>query len=78
MASLAVFDFDRTIVNDDSDATIINRLREKNPPPEWEAGSHDWTPYMSNVCHILLEIFLGVGGGFKNLYYISSTINIFR
>ncbi|XP_045456762.1 pyridoxal phosphate phosphatase PHOSPHO2-like [Melitaea cinxia] len=49
MASLAVFDFDRTIVNDDSDATIINRLREKKPPPEWEAGSHDWTPYMSNV-----------------------------
>ncbi|XP_023937729.2 phosphoethanolamine/phosphocholine phosphatase [Bicyclus anynana] len=47
--SLAVFDFDRTIVEDDSDATIINRLREKKPPPEWEAGSHDWTPYMSDV-----------------------------
>ncbi|CAH0730496.1 unnamed protein product, partial [Brenthis ino] len=49
MSSLAVFDFDRTIVNDDSDATIINRLREKKPPPEWEAGNHDWTPYMSDV-----------------------------
>lgn len=49
MASLAVFDFDRTIVDDDSDATIINRLREKQPPPEWEAGNYDWTPYMSNV-----------------------------
>lgn len=48
-ASLAVFDFDRTIVDDDSDATIINRLREKKPPPEWEAGNHDWTPYMSDV-----------------------------
>ncbi|CAK1587418.1 unnamed protein product [Parnassius mnemosyne] len=49
MASLAVFDFDRTVVDGDSDATIINSLREKNPPPEWEAGNHDWTPYMSNV-----------------------------
>ncbi|XP_026496064.1 pyridoxal phosphate phosphatase PHOSPHO2-like [Vanessa tameamea] len=49
MANLAVFDFDRTIVDDDSDATIINRLREKKPPPEWEAGNHDWTPYMSDV-----------------------------
>lgn len=49
MASLAIFDFDRTIVDDDSDATIINRLREKKPPPEWEAGTHDWTPYMSDV-----------------------------
>ncbi|CAH2238868.1 jg23539 [Pararge aegeria aegeria] len=46
---LAVFDFDRTIVNDDSDATIINRLREKTPPPEWEGGDQDWTPYMSDV-----------------------------
>lgn len=49
LPSLAVFDFDRTIVNDDSDATIINRLREKEPPPEWQAGSNDWTPYMSDV-----------------------------
>ncbi|KOB66161.1 Pyridoxal phosphate phosphatase PH [Operophtera brumata] len=49
MASLAIFDFDRTIVNEDSDATIINRLREKQPPPEWEASNHDWTPYMSDV-----------------------------
>ncbi|KAL0808727.1 hypothetical protein ABMA28_013156 [Loxostege sticticalis] len=49
MASLAVFDFDRTIVDADSDATIINRLREKKPPPEWESGNHDWTPYMSDV-----------------------------
>ncbi|XP_045782155.1 pyridoxal phosphate phosphatase PHOSPHO2-like [Maniola jurtina] len=49
LPSLAVFDFDRTIVSDDSDATIINRLREKKPPPEWEAGSLDWTPYMSDV-----------------------------
>ncbi|KAJ8705435.1 hypothetical protein PYW08_012481 [Mythimna loreyi] len=49
MAGLAVFDFDRTIVDDDSDATIINRLREKQPPPEWEGGNHDWTPYMSGV-----------------------------
>ncbi|XP_026744181.1 pyridoxal phosphate phosphatase PHOSPHO2-like [Trichoplusia ni] len=49
MKSLAIFDFDRTIVDDDSDATIINRLKEKQPPPEWEAGNHDWTPYMSNV-----------------------------
>ncbi|XP_059055046.1 pyridoxal phosphate phosphatase PHOSPHO2-like [Achroia grisella] len=49
MSSLAVFDFDRTVVDDDSDATIINRLREKEPPPEWEASNHDWTPYMSEV-----------------------------
>ncbi|XP_053623062.1 pyridoxal phosphate phosphatase PHOSPHO2-like [Plodia interpunctella] len=49
MVSLAVFDFDRTIVDDDSDATIINRLREKQPPPEWESTNHDWTPYMSDV-----------------------------
>ncbi|XP_050359747.1 pyridoxal phosphate phosphatase PHOSPHO2-like [Nymphalis io] len=49
MTNLAVFDFDRTIVDGDSDATIINRLREKKPPPEWEAGNHDWTPYMSDV-----------------------------
>ncbi|CAH2062086.1 unnamed protein product, partial [Iphiclides podalirius] len=49
MASLAVFDFDRTIVDGDSDATIISRLREKKPPPEWENSNHDWTPYMSNV-----------------------------
>lgn len=49
MSGLAVFDFDRTVVDDDSDATIINRLREKKPPPEWEAGNHDWTPYMSDV-----------------------------
>ncbi|XP_037299201.1 probable phosphatase phospho1 [Manduca sexta] len=49
MASLAVFDFDRTVVDGDSDATIINRLREKQPPPEWEASNYDWTPYMSDV-----------------------------
>ncbi|XP_013188466.2 pyridoxal phosphate phosphatase PHOSPHO2-like [Amyelois transitella] len=49
MVSLAVFDFDRTIVDDDSDATIINKLREKQPPPEWETSNHDWTPYMSDV-----------------------------
>ncbi|CAG9789755.1 unnamed protein product [Diatraea saccharalis] len=49
MASLAVFDFDRTIVDADSDATIINKLREKQPPPEWENSTNDWTPYMSNV-----------------------------
>ncbi|KAJ0170082.1 hypothetical protein K1T71_014688 [Dendrolimus kikuchii] len=49
MGSLAVFDFDRTIVDEDSDATIINRLREKKPPPEWEASNHDWTPYMSEI-----------------------------
>lgn len=59
MSSLAVFDFDRTIVNDDSDATIINRLREKKPPPEWEAGNHDWTPYMSNVSLLLHTISFG-------------------
>ncbi|GBP10146.1 hypothetical protein EVAR_77558_1 [Eumeta japonica] len=47
--SLAVFDFDRTIVDDDSDATIIRRLREKKPPPEWEQSNYDWTPYMSDV-----------------------------
>ncbi|VVC86829.1 unnamed protein product [Leptidea sinapis] len=49
MPNLAVFDFDRTIVYEDTDATIIDRLREKRPPPEWEAGSQDWTPYMSDV-----------------------------
>ncbi|XP_038221131.1 pyridoxal phosphate phosphatase PHOSPHO2-like [Zerene cesonia] len=49
MANLAVFDFDRTIVDEDSDATIINRLREKKPPPEWDSGNCDWTPYMSDV-----------------------------
>ncbi|XP_072943245.1 pyridoxal phosphate phosphatase PHOSPHO2-like [Epargyreus clarus] len=47
--SLAVFDFDRTIVNGDSDATIINSLKEKNPPPEWDSENYDWTPYMDNV-----------------------------
>ncbi|KAL4711273.1 hypothetical protein ACJJTC_019114 [Scirpophaga incertulas] len=49
MTSLAVFDFDRTIVDADSDATIITKLREKTPPPEWDNTNHDWTPYMSNV-----------------------------
>ncbi|XP_049883494.1 pyridoxal phosphate phosphatase PHOSPHO2-like [Pectinophora gossypiella] len=49
MSRLAVFDFDRTIVDDDSDATIINKLREKKPPPEFDSSSHDWTPYMSDV-----------------------------
>lgn len=49
MASVAFFDFDRTIVDDDSDATIINKLREKKPPPDWESSNHDWTPYMSDV-----------------------------
>lgn len=49
MASLAVFDFDRTIVDDDSDGVVIEKLREKQPPPEWEAESRDWTPYMSEV-----------------------------
>ncbi|CAG9574997.1 unnamed protein product [Danaus chrysippus] len=49
MSSLAVFDFDRTIVQDDSDNTIINKLREKKPPPEWEVTNQDWTPYMSDV-----------------------------
>ncbi|XP_075989369.1 pyridoxal phosphate phosphatase PHOSPHO2-like [Anticarsia gemmatalis] len=46
---LAVFDFDRTVVLDDSDATIINKLKENKPPPEWEATNKDWTPYMSDV-----------------------------
>ncbi|XP_073963719.1 pyridoxal phosphate phosphatase PHOSPHO2-like [Choristoneura fumiferana] len=49
MASLAVFDFDRTIVDDDSDGVVIEKLREKQPPPEWEEESRDWTPYMSEV-----------------------------
>lgn len=49
MASLAIFDFDRTIVDEDSDATIIKRLTEKKPPAEWESSNYDWTPYMSNV-----------------------------
>lgn len=49
MSSLAIFDFDRTIVDEDSDATIISKLREKKPPPEWEASNHDWTPYMNDV-----------------------------
>ncbi|CAK1554461.1 unnamed protein product [Leptosia nina] len=49
MANLAVFDFDHTIVDEDSDATIISRLREKKPPPEYESGARDWTPYMSDV-----------------------------
>lgn len=57
MASLAVFDFDRTIVDDDSDATIINRLREKQPPPEWEASNYDWTPYMSDVSSFVSFLF---------------------
>lgn len=48
-SSLIIFDFDRTIVDADSDATLIDKLREKQPPPEWEAGNHDWTPYMSDV-----------------------------
>ncbi|XP_041968502.1 pyridoxal phosphate phosphatase PHOSPHO2-like isoform X2 [Aricia agestis] len=47
MASLAVFDFDRTVVHEDSDATIIERLRRKQP--EWESDNQDWTPYMSDV-----------------------------
>ncbi|KAI5634303.1 putative phosphatase domain-containing protein [Phthorimaea operculella] len=49
MACLAVFDFDKTIVDDDSDATIINKLKETKPPPEWDSTNRDWTPYMSNV-----------------------------
>ncbi|KAG7298354.1 hypothetical protein JYU34_017969 [Plutella xylostella] len=49
MPSLAVFDFDRTVVDDDSDATIIRRLKERQPPPEWDSTNHDWTPYMSDV-----------------------------
>ncbi|XP_061726161.1 pyridoxal phosphate phosphatase PHOSPHO2-like [Cydia pomonella] len=49
MASLAVFDFDRTIVDNDSDAVVIEKLREKQPPPEWESENRDWTPYMSDV-----------------------------
>ncbi|CAH4036016.1 pyridoxal phosphate phosphatase PHOSPHO2-like isoform X1 [Pieris brassicae] len=49
MAKLAVFDFDHTIVDEDSDAIIISRLREKRPPPEYDSGTRDWTPYMSVV-----------------------------
>jgi hypothetical protein len=56
MTSLAVFDFDRTIVDSDSDATIINKLREKKTPPEWDSESGDWTPYMSNVSLFLIHI----------------------
>lgn len=62
MSSLAVFDFDRTIVQDDSDNTIINKLREKKPPPEWEVTNQDWTPYMSDVrkfiCIVLSKILI--------------------
>lgn len=53
MACLAVFDFDRTVVLDDSDATIINKLKENKPPPEWENSNKDWTPYMSDVSFLL-------------------------
>ncbi|CAB3224507.1 unnamed protein product [Arctia plantaginis] len=49
MPCLAIFDFDRTVVLDDSDATIINKLKENKPPPEWEGSNKDWTPYMSDV-----------------------------
>lgn len=49
MPSLAVFDFDRTVVLDDSDATLINKLKENQPPPEWEGSNKDWTPYMNDV-----------------------------
>lgn len=61
MASLAVFDFDHTIVDDDSDATIINRLKQKKPPPEWNSTNHDWTPYMSDVSFkIFKKFFCGI------------------
>lgn len=49
MRCLAIFDFDKTIIDDDSDATIIRKLRDRRTQPHREHGSKEWTPYMSNV-----------------------------
>lgn len=52
---LAVFDFDQTIINDDSDAAARGIIDPPNLIPDRQY-SHDWTQYMQQVFNTIKNI----------------------
>lgn len=49
MVSLVVFDFDRTIVHEDTDAVVTKLLSEKCSPHVWDKRLDSWPAHMNEV-----------------------------